>query len=313
MIKKIIIFVFLSLFSISNAQAVDLWLKNIPLKNLQELYQQVGYTGIEEKNWLMIPSYKYPPIFLKNFPKEFYTLNDETERNSLFIKMLAPLCLKLNQDLLAERQTILDIEEAYDKSHSLSDKQINILEKKSEKYDIFTRLKDNNRYDYLISELINRIDIIPPSLMITLASIETDFGSSRIVKEGNSLYKMLQWHTKAGLKPIGENEDDSYRIKTYPDLYSSLKDFALKINSSPNFAFLRIARADARRHATTPRILGFNIATYAFTNSELRNYAGIIDYTLSYYELTIIDKSVLDNEAISNKVAKQYSKFTTKK
>ena len=74
-----------------------------------------------------------------------------------------------------------------------------------------------------------------PSILITGAALETNWGTSRIVKEGNSLYKTLIWHTNEGLKPIGEKEDDSYRIKTYPNIYTSMQEFALKINSSISF------------------------------------------------------------------------------
>ena len=103
---------------------------------------------------------------------------------------MAPLALKLNQDILKERQLILDIDRDFKQNQKISSTQLKTLEEKAAKYDVFTRLKDNERTDFLISELLKRIDIISPSIMISLAAIETDFGSSRIVKEGNSLYKV---------------------------------------------------------------------------------------------------------------------------
>ena len=311
---KFFIFIFILIFNTATSvSAKELWLTNISVKELNKLYQSVNYTGFEDKTWLMIPSYKYPAIFLKKFPTDFYKITDEKERNSLFIKILAPLTLKLNQDLLEERQLILDIQKDFETNSKLSNTQIQLIEEKSTKYDVFTRLENEQRYNFLIKELLKRIDIIPPSIMITIASIETNFGASRILKEGNSLYKILIWHSKEGLKPLGEKQDDSYRIKTYPDIYQSLKDFALKINSSPNFNFLRTTRYHSRKMSSSSHIQGSTISAFAFKNSELHNYAGIIDYTLSYYELSVIDKSTLHDESITPTIEKKYAKYITKK
>lgn len=309
MIKKIFLFLFAFMLLCRESPAEELWLQNISVKKLNELYDLIGYTGITDKNWLMLPSKRYPPVFLKKLPSDFNQITDKDQSNALFIKILIPLALKLNQELLDERQTIVKLQKKFLSEQTLSKKEIDILEKKAARYDVFTRLKDKERFRFLISELLNRIDVIPPSVMITLACVETDFGSSRIVKEGNALYKLLVWHTSEGLKPIGETEDDSYRIKTYADIYKSMQDFALRINSHPNFEFLRTARASSREAATTPRIKGETFIAYAFPNSELKNYAGIIEYTLAYYELSIVDQSVFDTKMITPKISKQYSKF----
>ena len=234
----------------------ELWLQDIPLSKLQDVYHRCSYEGM--RGYLMLPSYKYPPVYLKNFPADYNKLTDETERNALFIKILAPLALKLNQDLLAERAVISAIAERFRQNQSLSAADIETLEAKAAKYDIFSRLKEDERWRYLISELLNRVDRIPPSIMITAAALETNWGTSRIVKEGNSLYKTLVWHTDKGLKPIGETTDDSYRIKIYPDIYASMHDFALKVNSHPSFTALRNFRREQRER--TANISGLILA-----------------------------------------------------
>ncbi len=307
MIQKFFATLILTCFFCSLANADELWLKNISTAKLTELYQQVGYTGITEKNWLMLPSKHYPAIFLKKFPTDFTKIEDTEQRNSLFIKIMAPLTLKLNQDILSERQQILNIDRDFRQKQKISSAQQKTLEEKAIKYDVFTRLKDHERTDFLISELLKRIDVISPSIMISLAAIETDFGSSRIVKDGNSLYKVLQWHTQSGLKPIGEDKNADYRIKTYPDIYQAIKDFALRINSNINFEFFRAARAEIHKSTNPERLIGKPLVAYAFTNSELKNYAGIIEYILSYYELFIIDQSTLDTTVITKQIIKKYA------
>lgn len=286
----------------------EVWLKDIPVEKLQELYKKMGYEGM--KGYLMLPSYKYPEVFLKNFPVDFNKITDEKERNSLFIKILAPLALKINQDLLLEREPILKIRDKFMDGQKLSDDDISLLEEKAKKYDLFSRLKGNERYNHFMIELLNRIDRIPPSILITAAAIETNWGTSRIVREANSLYKILVWHTEEGLKPLGENEDDSYRIKMYPDIYASMQDFALKINSHLSFAVMRNLRRERRER--TSNMSGIMLAPYTYGTSRLKNYAGIFDYTMAYYELQVIDKASLDATMMNDDDLEEIKKYVTK-
>ena len=264
--------------------AGELWLQDIPLSKLQDVYHRCGYEG--KRGYLMLPSYKYPPVYLKNFPADYNSLTDETERNALFIKILAPLALKLNQDLLEERAVISAIAERFRQNQSLSAADIETLEAKAAKYDIFSRLKEDERWRYLISELLNRVDRIPPSIMITAAALETNW------------------------KPVGETTDDSYRIKIYPNIYASMHDFALKVNSHPSFTALRNFRREQRER--TANISGLILAPYTYGNSVLKNYAGIFDYTMAYYELQVIDKSSLDATMIPEDITREFGRYVTK-
>ena len=284
------------------AKAADaLNLGKISVAELEEIYDFYDYHG--EKDYLMIPSYHYPPIFLKYFPSDFAKITDEKKRNAMFIKILAPLTMKLNNEILAERKEILAVLKDFQKHQELSSEQEKFIEDKATKYDVFTRLQGYRRYAYFLDELLKKVHVIPPSILITASALETNWGTSRIVKEGNSLYKALNWYSDEGLKPIGEKEDDSYRIKTYPDIYSSMQEFALKLNSSISFKELRGFR-DKILDRRTP-LLGTMLAPHMVWNSPLQNYAGLFDYTLAYYELNIIDKSVLDSKMIEKSLPKK--------
>ena len=308
-IKFFCFFAFFWILQTTFAQAEELWLKNISVLDLKKLYQESSYEGF--KSYLMIPKHEYPPIFLENLPKGFSSITDETERNALFIKIIAPLALKLNQDILKERQVITSLNETFEKENKLSDKDIRLLEQKAEKYDIFSRLKGSERYAHLLAELLKRVDIIAPSIMITAAAIDTNWGTARISTEGNSLYKTYLWHTDKGLKPLGEKEDDSYRLKTYPSLYASMKEFALKINSHRAFHLMRIMRDERRPIEQYPS--GLLMAPYLLGNSPLKNYAGLFEYTMAYYEFLEIDKSSLADNMLTKDLIQKYSRYRIKK
>jgi len=51
------------------------------------------------------------------------------------------------------------------------------------------------------------------------------------------------------------------------------------------------------------------LAPYLIWKSPLKNYAGMFQYTLAYYELNIIDKSALDSTIDLNKLPKKLKRL----
>ena len=283
----------------------ELNIEKISAANASTLFDFYGFPS-----YLPLPNYEIPPIFLKTLPTGYNDITDEKERNSLFIRILAPLAFKVNQEIMDERKIIETVSEHFEAGTPLTEKELKIIEEKAEKYDIFSRLKDRERHAYLISELLNRIGEIPPSFLIAVATVETNWGTSRIVREGNALYKELVWHTDQGLKPIGEIEDDTYRIQTFPSLYAAMQNYALKLNSKNTFSHMRYMRR---------QLLYFNQplkgTTYVYTliwNSPLKNYAGLLEYTIAFYELNIIDKSHLNAKMLDKKQTPEISAILAK-
>ena len=82
-----------------------------------------------------------------------------------------------------------------------------------------------------------------------------------------------------------------------------MQEFALKLNSSISFNEFREFRNQILERRTP--LLGTMLAPQMVWNSPLQNYAGLFDYTLAYYELNIIDKSVLDSKMIEKSLPKK--------
>lgn len=299
MIKKFLISLLcLSIFyaNLGYAQEKEINLGKIKVKELEKIYQFYNYNG--ERGYLQIPGYYYPPIFLSSLPTDFSTIQDEKTRIILFFKILAPLALKLNQEILKERKEIQVIDEFLKKNQDLTAKQNQFIEEKAQKYDIFTRLKGHQRQTLLLKELLLKVDEVPASFLLANAAIATNYGSSRQAQEGNALFKELLWNQQEkGLKPIGEKDDDSYRLQTFSNLYNSMSNFALKLNSSVAFEHMRDQRKNLRYRGSL--LTGTTFAYSLLWNTPLKNYAGTLEYTIAFYELNIIDKSLLNSRLIN--------------
>lgn len=283
--------------SVQEYRGDGLYLENISIAELQEVYDIYQY-----KDYIYMPDWKYPPIFLKTFPTDYYNLKDTKKRNKLFIQILAPLALKLADEILIERYEIIDVKNAFEKNHELTPEQEKFIEEKAKKYDIFTRLKGNRRYSLIFKQLLLKVDKVSPSLLIGVAAVESNWGTSRPVKLGNGLYKELAWYGQEGLDPIGEDEDKSYKIRTFPSLYDAMQSYALKINSNINFEYMRFLRAEYRWREQP--VLGRTMAHTMIFASPLKNYGGLLDYTITFYELNNFDDSLLGGDEIPNKTRK---------
>lgn len=256
---------------------------------LEELYKKLGYDNYVET---AKATGKIPAVFLKHFPVDYDSIKtDEDRRNQLFIKILAPLGVRLNASILQERTELEQMIADFEKNDELNETQIARLEQLAQKYDHFTPFKGHRRYKLLLAELRTKIDILPASFYIAFAAAETDWGTSRIVKEGNALYKELVWYTDKGLKPIDETEDDTYRIRIFPTLYAAMESFALKVNSNINYKNFRLQRKEHRYRRQL--MTGRNIAHTMLLFTPLKNYIGLIDYTTTFYELVFIDSAKL--------------------
>lgn len=293
MIKKIIFsfFILLSYNTIANATMIVKnnygikYVENSTVEELEKLYVDHKYT-----NFKKIATQEYPAIFLKSFPKDFREINSLNYRNELFIKILTPLALKINQEIQNERDAVLNIEKSFQKNNALKDYDIEKLEALSTKYNFFTRAKNTGRINEQLHALKLRINQIPPSILIAASAMETNWGFSRVAHEANSLYKEKVWYTTEGLEPL-ENKDDGYRFKIFDSLIDSMRSFALTFNSDINYQSVWFARENLKEmHGL---IVGENLAYALSTSSTLPNFAGILNYTTAFYNLFILDMGQL--------------------
>ena len=148
----------------------------------------------------------------------------------------------------------------------------------------------------LLEELILRADGIPPSILVSAAAIYTDWGTSRLAIEANNLYKARNWYSKKGLEP--QSDDKDYRYKIYNSLEDSIRDYILRVNQNINFKAFWQTRMYARKKQkkSGDTILGKRLDWAFVLDNNLRNYAGLLDYTLTYYRMHFLDRAEMDKE-----------------
>jgi len=216
---------------------------------------------------------KVKPFYISLLPKDISLIEDIKERKELFIKIILPLILQENEKIKEDRKKLFKI--LAKKSNTKEEK--NWLKWKFKEY----KIKNRD-----ISELKIRMDIIPVSLAIAQAAIESGWGTSRFALEGNALYGQWTWSDK-GLKPL-DNVDGDHKVMHFKILMASIKAYKKNLNTHSGYIEFREARANLRNR--NERVTGLKLTQY------LDKYSATgMEYTKKL-ELTIKKNSLSDFE-----------------
>ena len=216
---------------------------------------------------------KVKPFYISLLPKDISLIEDVRERKELFIKIILPLILQENKKIEKDREKLFKL--LAKKSNTKEEK--NWLKWKFKEY----KIKNSD-----ISELKIRMDIVPVSLAIAQAAIESGWGTSRFALEGNALYGQWTWSDK-GLKPLG-NVDGDHKVMHFKILMASIKAYKKNLNTHSGYIEFREARANLRNR--NERVTGLKLTQY------LDKYSATgMEYTKKI-ELTIKKNSLTDFE-----------------
>ena len=185
---------------------------------------------------------------ISELPDDFSEIQDVPTKKKLFYLVTLPLIYNTNTSIMQERRMVINIEKKYAR------KELN----KNETDEII-RLSKKYKLDYseintkLFRKLKQRINIIPVSLALGQAIIESGWGQSRFATEGNALYG--QWTTSEdkGIIPQDRDEDKTHAVLKFKNLSESVKAYMFNINTHQAYYNFRvIRRIDERIKYTDP-------------------------------------------------------------
>ena len=214
---------------------------------------------------------KVTPIYISVLPTEIGKIESTKEKKEIFIKIILPLILRENEEIISDRKKLFRI---------LGKVKNTRAEKKWLKF----KLKQYKVINSDLSELKIRMDIIPVSLAIAQAAKETGWGTSRFALEGNALFG--QWTYSAdGLKP--ENDiTGNHKVRKFNILQASVRAYKRNLNSHKVYKNFRSERAKLRERGE--KINSLKLVKY------LDKYAGTGKLYTQILEKIIKQNSLMD-------------------
>ena len=214
------------------------------------------------------------PFYISLLPKDISSIESVKERKDLFIKIILPLILQENDQIRKDRK-----------------KLFKVLAKKSntpkERDWLKWKFKEYKIKNFDISELKIRMDIVPVSLAIAQAAIESGWGTSRFAVQGNALFGQWTWSEK-GLKPLELSDDSNHKVMQFKVLTASIKAYKKNLNTHGGYLEFRKARANLR--SQNAKVTGLRLIKY------LDKYAATGKEYIKKLEITIKKNSLSDFE-----------------
>ena len=196
---------------------------------------------------LMEENIGHLPI-ISELPDDFSEIQDVPTKKKLFYLVTLPLIYNTNTSIMQERKMVINIEKKFARKE-LNQNETDEIIKLSKKY----KLDYSKVNTKLFRKLKQRINIIPVSLALGQAIIESGWGQSRFATEGNALYG--QWTTSEdkGIIPQDRDENKTHAVLKFKNLSKSVEAYMFNINTHQAYYNFRvIRRIDERIKYTDP-------------------------------------------------------------
>ncbi len=170
-----------------------------------------------------------------------------------FTDTILPAIIRANQEISKQRSGIYSIHQNYKANNALSAKELELIKKYAALYKV--SLPDDTSIiqvtDHHFRELLKRVDIIPQKLVLAQAAIESNWGKSRFVKEGNNYFGIQCYRKGCGIAALNAQKKNFW-VKEYPTITDCVRDYMLLLNSSKYYKDFRDLRIVNRLNTDLP-------------------------------------------------------------
>jgi Bax protein len=205
-------------------------------RELEDFFASKNY------DWNTVPD-GVPLFILETLPGDLHRVDKITEKKRIFFLSLLPMVLLANDEILAERQHLEKILDKFDREGEISAEEMDQLGGLQKEYGV----EGDTLHDPdLRTDLLGRIDVIPPSLVLAQAATESAYGTSRFARRANNIFGEWTFVPGAGLVPRERPEGETYEVRRFPTVAASLYSYMKNINTNRAYRGFRHQRAQLR-------------------------------------------------------------------
>jgi len=176
---------------------------------------------------------------------DFITIADIQERKAAFFAYMEPLIGSANKEVLAQRKRIIRFRNRFERGH-INYRDVRWLRDLGISYSVRLVKRAPITADQ-IERLLVRVDMIPPSMAIAQAAIESGWGTSRFARQGNNLFGTWCYEPGCGIIPRNRAKGAPHEVKRYASPGDSMRDYIQNLNSNSAYIELRRIRAQLRK------------------------------------------------------------------
>ncbi len=184
-----------------------------------------------------------------------------SSQQSQFINFMLPKIEKANTNIMRKRQRLLNLYQDYRANRNLSPNDTTWLTALASSYKVKTPV--NNEYQW--QQLLAKVDIMPPALVLAQAINESAWGRSRFAKEGNNYFGQWCSAPGCGLIPKKRKPGSPWQVQKFNNAYDSVVAYLKNLNTNRAYDELRSIRFELREAGKplNPDVIAEGLATYS--------------------------------------------------
>lgn len=191
--------------------------------------------------WAM-PSLSLPS---SNLPK-LTEVQATSVKKKQFTEYLLPMVKKMNQVILKKRELLKKAYAQYREKDSLSRSAKYFIRRLAKEYKVAIDDEDSLS-DRVFNQLLLRVDVIPPNLVLAQAANESAWGTSRFARQGNNLFGQWCYKKGCGIVPNARSEDATHEVKKFRSPANSVVAYMRNLNTNPAYSEFRDIRYKLRQ------------------------------------------------------------------
>ncbi len=246
--------------------------------HLSEMFHKLGYDLATVRSEREVPR-----VFLGSLPPDIAKMSEVEARKLVFLKAVLPLVLHVNEVIEGDRDRIVALETRVENGGTMSAADRAWLSRVAEDYGLDA--------DASFAEILSHVDVVPPSLALAQAAVESGWGTSRFAQEANALFGQYSW-TGDGVVPLDRDAGKTHTVKAFDYLVDAVKAYAINLNTNPAYHGFRKLRARMRAEDQQPD--GYALARTLDHYSERRQaYVKELRLTIRANDLRALDEARL--------------------
>jgi Bax protein len=258
-------------------------LARVPSSSVDQLetrFERYGYT----LHTVKAEQAEVPRIVPETVPHDLQEIREVDRKKEVFLQMVLPLVLMVNERLSEQRERLSALQKKIEAGQSIGREQRAWL---NEMYRIYK--VEPGKMD----RLLLRVDVVPPSLALAQAAIESGWGTSRFAREGNALFGQWVWGDDAdGIVPEQRQEGKTHKIRAFETPLEAVAAYIKNLNTHRAYSKLRRMRSDLR--AQGAGLNGLTLAGGLEAYSEKgQAYVDLVRQIIAANELRPLDKARL--------------------
>lgn len=166
----------------------------------------------------------------------FSTYADTQEKKQAFFDFLYPIVAEENLFLIKINTQLTELKN----KNSLNAEELEWLGQLQADY-----LVESEDTSAVIESLLKQIDIVPPSLVLAQAAIESGWGTSRFAKKANNLFGHWCFSEGCGLIPKARPDGKIHEVAKFESVNESIRSYLKNLNSFHRYEDFRTLRSQS--------------------------------------------------------------------